>query len=87
MNNQIILTELAKTNVTAMNKNNLIDVSRLALDTSIPKEKRTAHIMHTLKNPYCFRYGDIGIKLEFADHTRSLQEAFEDLLKRKKGGI
>lgn len=87
MSNQITLTELAGVDITTVNKEDLFDVSGLTFDTSIPKDKRAAQILRTLKNPYCFRYGDIGVKLEFADNARPLQEAFGDLLERKKGGL
>ena len=30
--------------------------------------------LEQLKNPYCFRYGDMAIKLEFAEDGPSLQE-------------
>ena len=87
MNNNITLTELAGVDITTVNKEELFDVSGMTFDNTIPKEKRAAQIMRTLKNPYCFRFGEIGVKLEFADSARPLQDAFGDLLERKKGGL
>lgn len=87
MNNQITLAELAAVDITTVNKEDLMDVSGLTFDNSIPQEKRAVQILRTLKNPYCFRFGDVGVKLEFADNARPLQDAFGDLLERKKGGL
>lgn len=85
--NRAHMMELGDVDITAVNKEDLVDVSDLTFDTSIPKDQRAAQILRTVKNPYCFRFGDIGVKLEFADNARSLQDAFGDLLERKKGGL
>lgn len=86
MINEKTMRELADIEITAVNKEDLVDVRGLIFDTSIPREQRAEQILCTQKNPYCFRYGEMGVKLEFSDSTRSLQDAFCDILERKKGG-
>lgn len=87
LDNQADILKLAAVDITAVDKADLVDVSGLTFDMSIPKEQRVHQILHTIKNPYCFRLGDMGVKLEFADNDRPLQDAFGDLLERKKGGL
>ena len=65
----------------------LTDVSGLVLDTGVPMEQRAGLILQKVKNPYCFRVGDMGVKLEFAENGPTLQECLTDLLKRKKSGL
>lgn len=65
----------------------LADISTLELDYSLPKEKRLAYVLEKLKNPLCFRYGKMGIKLEFDDNAPPLGEVLTNLLIRKKSGL
>ena len=39
------------------------------------------------KNPYCFRYGDMAIKLEFAEDGPTLQELLTAFFLRQKSGL
>lgn len=87
MQKRIPITDLASVNIEKVNKENLVDVSGFTFDTSVPQEQRAARIIQTVKNPYCFRVGDIGVKLEFSDNAPTLQDVFTDLLKRKKSGL
>lgn len=87
MQNQIKLSELADVDITAVNKEDLVDVSGLTFDTAIPREQRAAQVLRKVKNPYCFRVGDLGVKLEFLDNAPPLEDCFTDFLKRKKSGL
>lgn len=87
MQKRIPITDLASVNIETINKEDLVDVSGFTFDTSVPQEQRAARIIQTVKNPYCFRVGDIGVKLEFSDDAPALQDVFTDLLKRKKSGL
>lgn len=87
MQKRIPITDLASVNIEKVNKEDLVDVSGFTFDTSVPQEQRAARIIQAVKNPYCFRVGDIGVKLEFSDNAPALQDVFTDLLKRKKSGL
>ena len=87
MQKQIHLSELAGVDITAVNKENLVDVSGLAFDNTVPKEQRAAQMLRKVKNPYCFRVGDMGVKLEFLDSAPPLEDCFTDFLQRKKSGL
>lgn len=87
MQNQIHVSELAGVDITAVNKEDLVDVSGLTFDTTVPKEQRAAQVLRKVKNPYCFRVGDMGVKLEFLDNAPPLEDCFTDFLKRKKSGL
>ena len=87
MQKQIHLSELAGVDITAVNKEDLVDVSGLAFDNTVPREQRAVQVLHTVKNPYCFRVGDMGVKLEFLDNSPPLQDCLNDFLQRKKSGL
>ncbi len=87
MQKSIPITDLARVNIEVVSKEELVDVSGFTFDTAVPQEERAARILRTVKNPYCFRVGDIGVKLEFSNNAPALQDLFTDLMKRKKSGL
>ena len=63
------------------------DVSGAVFDTGIPRTQREAQILRLTGDPYCFRVGELRVKLEFPDGAPPLQEVFSGFLRRKKNGI
>lgn len=86
-NQQINLSELASVDIQKVSKEDLVDVSSLHFDSAIPPHLRAAYILKATGNPYCFRVGELGVKLEFTDDAPPLQDAFSDLLQRKRSGL
>ena len=70
-----------------VNMESLADISKLEFDNSLLKEKRLAYVLEKLKNPFCFRYGEMGIKLEFDENAPPIQEVLTSFLIRKKSGL
>lgn len=87
MKKRIPISELASVDIEAVNKEDLVDVSGFTFDNTIPQEQRAERVIAAVKNPYCFRVGDMGVKLEFAEDAPALQDVFADFLKRKKSGL
>lgn len=81
------LEQMQSVELGAVDKDTLADVSRVKLDKSLPKDKRVARILRAAKNPYCFRYGDMAVKVEFADNAPPLQDTIEGFLIRQKSGL
>jgi hypothetical protein len=74
-------------NMNTVDVQKLADISTLELDNSIPQEKRPAYVLEKLKNPLCFRCGEIGVKLEFDDTAPPIQEVLANFMIRKKSGL
>ena len=60
-NRQIDIAALAGADIRKMDKEELIDVSGMPLDPSVPRKLRAGYILKTTGNPYCFRVGDLGV--------------------------
>ena len=86
-NRQIDIAALAGADIRKMDKEKLVDVSGMPLDPSVPRKLRAGYILKTTGNPYCFRVGDLGVKLEFLDSAPSLQDVLSDFFQRKKSGL
>lgn len=87
MQKQVDLTELASVNIQKISKEELVDASNLHFDLQVPQKSRAAYLFDAIGNPYCFRVGELGVKLEFAEHGPSLQDVLFSFLQRKKSGL
>ena len=82
-----MIDDFMSVNMNTVDVQKLADISTLELNNSLPKETRMAYVLEKLKNPLCFRYGEMGIKLEFDDNAPPIQEVLTNFLKRKKSGL
>ena len=82
--NSLNVAALSCVDIQKMNKDELTDISSMKLDPSVPQELRAAYMLKEMGNPYCFRVGDLGVKVEFLDNAPPLQDALSDFFQRKK---
>lgn len=81
------LDKLRGVDIAAVDKSKLADVSTIKLDAALSKEERAAYVLQHTPNPYCFRCGDVGVKVEFADGGPTLQDIVTKFLLRQKSGL
>ena len=82
-----LIDSFMSVNMDTVDRSKLADISTLEFDNSLPKEKRPAYVLEKLKNPLCFRCGEVGIKLEFDDNAPPIQEVLTNFMIRKKSGL
>lgn len=87
MQKQVDLTKLASVNIQKIGKEELVDASNLHFDLQVPQKSRAAYLLNAIGNPYCFRVGELSVKLEFVEHGSSLQDVLFSFLQRKKSGL
>ncbi|KPU45028.1 hypothetical protein OXPF_15060 [Oxobacter pfennigii] len=58
----------------------LADIRDVKIDLSLPKEERVKSYLVQIKNPYCYRYGDIIVRVSFADTEASLEDRLKQYL-------
>lgn len=81
------LEQMKSVDIGVVDKETLVDASGFTFDNTLPKETRALRILEQLKNPYCFRYGDMVIKLEFSEEGPSLQDLLTTFFLRQKSGL
>ena len=62
-------------------------MSGLHFNNNLSREDRVARLLHRGENPYCFRFGDVGVKIEFTENGPPLQDALANFLIRQKNGL
>lgn len=81
------LSEMKCADIKSIKKEALADVQDIQIDTRLPIQQRFEKYLEQVHNPYCFRCGDTGVKIEFADSPIPLQEVLTRLLIRKKNNL
>ena len=59
----------------------LRDIQEVKIDSKKDKEERILQFITLIGNPYCFKFGDMVVKVSFSDNGGSFQEKMETLLK------
>ena len=81
------IEKMQSVDIGAVNVDALADVSSLRFDNTLSREDRVARLLYRGENPYCFRFGDVGIKIEFTENGPPLQDALANFLIRQKNGL
>ena len=55
----------------------MVDVTKIKIDENLSKEERVAEFLRQVKNPYCFRVGNMVVKNVYSNDGVSLRERFE----------
>jgi len=71
------LEEMRSVDVRTVDRDSLMDVTQVHIDESLPKEERLKEFVRQVKNPYCFRVGNVVVKNVYSNDGVSLRERFE----------
>lgn len=71
------IEEMKAVDVRTVDPETLVDVTKIKIDESLSKEERVAEFLRQVKNPYCFRVGNMIVKNVYSNDGVSLRERFE----------
>lgn len=77
MLNIVHLDEMSWTKIEKIDKNTLVDIKMVRIDTSIPIAKRMLLYLDQIKNPYCFLCGETPVKIRFSYTGKTMDEAIK----------
>jgi hypothetical protein len=73
------LREMQKVNVRTVDRRELVDIETVEIRSELPKEERIMDYLRQIKNPYCYLYKGMVIKVSFAG-KRKLEDCLKDCL-------
>lgn len=71
------IEDMKNVDVRTVDRDSLVDINEIEIDDSLPPKERAAEFLRQIKNPYCFRVGNVVVKNIYSDDGVSLQERFE----------
>lgn len=62
------------------NLSELVDIRDVVIDKSLPLEERVRSYVEQIKNPYCFKVGDVVVRVSYAGKDKSLTDSFTSMI-------
>lgn len=78
---QDTIDTLRSVDIRSVDKKSLVDLNSVLIDESKPVQERVLSFLQQIKNPYCFRIGNVAVKVNYKSDGPSFQQNFEDLLR------
>ena len=75
------IEEMQNIDVRTVDPDTLVDIRTVKIDQSLSREEREAEFIRQVKNPYCFRVGDVVIKNVYSGDGVTLQDRFEQFIR------
>ena len=79
--NPIMTSTWEDVDIRTVDKSTLVDLMSVQIDDALPVSDRIASFVEQIKNPYCFRVGNVAVKVKYKDSGPTFQQNFEDLLR------
>ena len=57
-----------------------VDIRDIEIDKSLPLEERVRSYVEQIKDPYCFKVGDVVVRVSYADKDKSLTDSFTSMI-------
>ena len=75
------ISAMRDVDIRTVNKDTLVDLQTVQIDSSQPVQERVQNFLQQIQNPYCFRIGDVAVKVNYQQSGPSFQQNFEDILR------
>ena len=74
------MQEMKDIDIRTVDKSKLVDLNTVVIDESRPIAERVASFVQQIQNPYCFRIGDMAVKVVYQEEGPTFQQNFESML-------
>ena len=71
---KVDLEALKQVDVREIDLDSLVDIREIKLDQNLPRTQRIAEFIRQVKNPYCFRVGNVAVSVGFAEDGATFEE-------------
>lgn len=66
--------------IRTVDRSELVDLNSVVIDEDKPIAKRMEDFVKQIRNPYCFRVGDVAVKVVYKENGPTFQQNFEEML-------
>lgn len=68
------LEQMRSVDIGAVAAESLPDVSGMTFDNALSRKERISRFLQTVKNPYCFCIGGVGVKINYFEDAQLIEE-------------
>lgn len=58
----------------------LVDIRDVVIDKSLTLEERVKSYVEQIKDPYCFKVGDVVVRVSYTGKDKSLTDSFTSMI-------
>lgn len=58
----------------------LVDIRDVVIDKNLTLEERVKSYVEQIKDPYCFKVGDVVVRVSYAGKDKSLTDSFTSMI-------
>lgn len=58
----------------------LVDIRDVVIDKSLPPEERVKSYVEQIKDPYCFKVGNVVVRVSYAGKDKTLTDSFTGMI-------
>lgn len=77
------LEEMKEIDIRTVDPESLVDIRTVAVDPALPRAEKLKSFVKQIKNPYCYKYGEIIVKISFANNGKTLEDCLEQYLRTR----
>ena len=83
MDNNLVrnMEDMKNVDIRQVDKSQLVDLNTVHIDESLPVPMRVASFVKQVGNPYCFRVGDVAVKVKYRADGPTFQQNMESILR------
>lgn len=74
------LKQMREQDIRMLKWEDLVDVTEIKIDENLPRPERIAEFIRQAGNPYCFRVGEVMVKVGFSDEGKPFEEIVGQML-------
>ena len=75
------LTAMKEVDIRTVDPATLIDIRNVIIDPNRPPEEKAIAYLSQIGNAYCFKCGDVIVKIRHADTSKSIDDCMEGFLR------
>ena len=74
------ISAMQNVDIRTVDRNSLVDLQDVRIDENLSQHERLAEFIRQIKNPYCYRFGNIIIKESFSSNGKSIDDCLEQYI-------
>lgn len=74
------IAAMRSVDIRTVDRSTLVDLSDVCIDESLSQRERIAEFIRQIKNPYCYKCGNIVVKESFSNNGKSIDDCLEQYI-------
>ncbi len=73
-------SSMKKIDIMAVDINELKDIKDITIDKKLGTEERMKEFVRQIKNPYCFKYGNLVVQITHKDTDKTINDCLREYI-------